>query len=713
MEVCNIVFSGTPRQTIKSRMRTLGLYLVRCPANVQEKVRKARPQLAGFKVISLIAKRDVAVLEAYHQSRAPNERSKFFEPYSPNLQESSAHVEKNRPRSALLKVKRDFSPEVRGGKFSAIPSVNATSQNVLIKGNQSSVETTTTKHPTVSSVITATTSKTQVSPKDPGSESDDEFSQYKEEDECSSSDDDDNSDDSHVEGNLLEDQYGDDVVPLLEKRKLDSTQFKKVVKEMKLMHIFYASELNYKRRSPRMTHSTWTKHVERLITFFSYASDVFNQTPALALVDDTVLVESFLKYLQNERRIQPSTAARYVHSLLITAKYIHVNNSCRDYEGVESVQQLRVLRQQLDKAHIVLKSMPSVRLFWPQYQELVRSLFRKYDGASGAVKARLHMKFTMLLLFAVNPGRGKELRSLRLLTDVNDNRVQEVVKRIPEGDNVILFSNSGSVSLIEKGYKTVSKYGTNVVEFDSEFQFLTYHLREYGMTSRLKLLPRGATHDTYFVNSSGMPFNSSGSFSKYLSRLFKQHLGFPCAINEMRHSLVEHFRSSPESSDTKLAESLARVCKHNLRTQINIYDRRTEPERRSQALRYLNRSAENFILDEAPGTSADLTTDEEERDDLPSPGEMCALVPSDASFNDPKVLLAKVLKYTADGKNARLAWFKELDSRPNHFEFQVGTDVWQEKSSALIYPVDVRYHRSDGVYELRTPKQRIYAHVRN
>ena len=313
---------------IKSRMRTLGLNLARCPVNVQEKVRKARPQLAGFKVISLIAKRDVAVLEAYHQSRAPNERSKFFEPCSPNLQESSAHVEKNRPRSALLKVKRDFSPKVRGGKFSAIPSVNATSQNVLIKENQSSMETMTTKHPTVSSVITASTYKTQALPKYPGSESDDEFSQYEEEDECSSSDD--NSDDSHVEGNLLEDQYGDEVILLLKKRKLDSTQFKKVVKTMKPMHIFYASELNYKRRSPRMTHSTWTKHVERLITFFSYASDVFNPTPALALVDDTELVESFLKYFQNERHIQHSTAARYVYSLLITAKYIHVDNSRKD-----------------------------------------------------------------------------------------------------------------------------------------------------------------------------------------------------------------------------------------------------------------------------------------------------------------------------------------------------------------------------------------------
>ena len=142
---------------------------------------------------------------------------------------------------------------------------------------------------------------------------------------------------------------------------------------------------------------------------------------------------------------------------------------------------------------------------------------------------------------------------------MTDNRVQEVIKCTPEGNNVILFSNTGSVSLIEKGYKTVSKYGTNMVEFDSEFQFLTYHLREYGMTLRPKLLPRGAIHDYYFVNNSGVPFNSSGSFSKYLPCLFKQHLGFLCAINEMRHSLIEHFRSSPESSDTKLAKSLARL----------------------------------------------------------------------------------------------------------------------------------------------------------
>ena len=79
IEVCNKVFSGTPRATIKSLMRALGINLVRCPTNIQEKVRKARPQLASFKVISLITNRDVLVLQAYHQSRAPNESTKFIE----------------------------------------------------------------------------------------------------------------------------------------------------------------------------------------------------------------------------------------------------------------------------------------------------------------------------------------------------------------------------------------------------------------------------------------------------------------------------------------------------------------------------------------------------------------------------------------------------------------------------------------------------------
>ena len=62
-------FSGTPRQTIKSHMWTLG-----CPTIVLDIVRKDRPGLCNYyNVISLITKRDVFVLQAYHQSHVQNE----------------------------------------------------------------------------------------------------------------------------------------------------------------------------------------------------------------------------------------------------------------------------------------------------------------------------------------------------------------------------------------------------------------------------------------------------------------------------------------------------------------------------------------------------------------------------------------------------------------------------------------------------------------
>lgn len=460
-----------------------------------------------------------------------------------------------------------------------------------------------------------------------------------------------------------------------------------------------------------MAESTWQKHVERLVTFLAHCVTNLNLKPALSLVDDLAVVEGFVNHLKENRRVQNSTASRYLHSLIITAKFIHADESRRDYEQVESVCDLRSLRNQLEKAQRLTKSAPSVKLLWPQFQEVVRSLHCKYEETSGVVRARLHMNFTMLLLFAVNPGRAKELRTLRLSTEgLEEQEIRKLVKSFPEGDNAIIFSSEGPVWLIEHGYKTASKYGPNAVRFDTaEYQFVTFHLKEYKGVSRPRLLSEDK-HDYFFVNKRGTQFKSASSFSHYLSHVFQEHLGFPCAINEMRHALVEHFRSSPESSDVRLAESLARVCKHSLRTQINIYDRRTESERRSQALSYLNRSAVNFILDEPPCSPTDGS--EREAEDLPSPGEMCALVPSDSSQRDPTVFLAKVLKYTADGKSARLAWFKEVETRPTYYEFQAGTDVWEENTSSLIYPVDVVFHRLDGTYELRTPKERLCSMVK-
>ena len=50
-------------------MRNLGLKLVKAPQEIQDKLRTARPYLACYKVLSLISKPEVAILEAYEDSR--------------------------------------------------------------------------------------------------------------------------------------------------------------------------------------------------------------------------------------------------------------------------------------------------------------------------------------------------------------------------------------------------------------------------------------------------------------------------------------------------------------------------------------------------------------------------------------------------------------------------------------------------------------------
>ena len=124
------------------------------------------------------------------------------------------------------------------------------------------------------------------------------------------------------------------------------------------------------------------------------------------------------------------------------------------------------------------------------------------------------MNFTLLLLFAINPGRAKEFRTLRIATDIPENEVDKLVRKLPNGENFMAFAKNGVTHLVEKGYKTVKRYGPNVIEI-SEFHFVDFHLKCYVEWSRLKLIPRGCAHDFFFVNKQGSP----------VSKIFLQLLG--------------------------------------------------------------------------------------------------------------------------------------------------------------------------------------------
>jgi len=628
-EVCDKLFPNIPKSTIKSRMRNLGLKLLKAPQEIQDKLRTTRPYLACYKVLSLISKRAVVILEAYQDSREERKQTSNRQ-YGPFLSNANG-IDTNYKHGGEQTDSFQSGGEgfLRDNEQATMPpKKNCLSTNFLVENLLNACPgSLVVEQPQIDQPLAGfSESQEQIVDNQMSSDSEPELS-------------DSSDNDSDFGSSTEEESEGEqdaDIVELFKKKDLDVDSFPSVVKRLSEMKEFFQSDLNSKRRQSKMSDVTWAKNLERLVIFLAYCSRTLKLDPRLQWVEDMTIVESFIKHIKHRRRVKNNTAALYVSSFITASKFLHASESRSNYDAVDSISDLRALQNQLNREHAVLESSKGPenrRLFWPQFQELTRSLHRQYEDETDVrQKARLHMNFTLLLLFAINPGRAKEFRTLRFAADVPKDEVDQLVRKLPNGENLIMFAKNGVTCLVEKGYKTVKRYGPNVIEM-SEFHFVDFHLKRYVERSRPKLIPGGCTHDVFFVNNRGSPFRSPGSFSSYLAKIFRDNLGFHCTMNEMRHALVENFRSSQDSSDVQLAESLARVCKHSLRTQIQVYDRRSQHERTKRALHYLNQSAVNAIVDDIPGTSCNADEDEDDSGgerELPAPGEICALIPADA-----------------------------------------------------------------------------------
>ena len=163
----------------------------------------------------------------------------------------------------------------------------------------------------------------------------------------------------------------------------------------------------------------------------------------------------------------------------------------------------------------------------------------------------------------------------------------------------------------------------------------------------------------------------------------------------------------PESGDDSLRESFATLMKHSVRTQKRYYDERPLAQKKSKALHLLG-SMGSRSLGEG---SVDVLSDEDEElniELLPAQGDFVALVAANSTKSVPEVFVAKVLRISDDRKTAYLAEFSELE--PGKFKLEAGKS-YREATNALIYPVDVVYSHSNGVYELRTSKNEIHQRV--
>ena len=94
---------------------------------------------------------------------------------------------------------------------------------------------------------------------------------------------------------------------------------------------------------------------------------------------------------------------------------------------------------------------------------------------------------------------------------------------------------------------------------------------------------------------------------------------------------------------------------------------------------------------------------------FPNPGELVALVAANATWPKPEVFVARLLRLSEDHKTTYLTDFNELE--PGQFKLNVGKS-YKEAVASLIYPINVVYVHSNGVYKLRMPKIDIHNQVK-
>ena len=181
----------------------------------------------------------------------------------------------------------------------------------------------------------------------------------------------------------------------------------------------------------------------------------------------------------------------------------------------------------------------------------------------------------------------------------------------------------------------------------------------------------------------------------------------------MQHELAENFMSSKDSSDVQVTESQARVCKHSLHTQREVYDWRRQQERMKHALHYFHQSAVTATVDDIPSIphNADNADSSSKEHGLPTPQEIsCFFLPIhdlDLSI----FLLGKSFKihFTWSDVLLGVATKKKKASQSSILGWQYGRE---EKVPSLIYPLDITYNQDEGSYELRSAKKEIYQKAR-
>ncbi|XP_028394270.1 uncharacterized protein LOC114545159 [Dendronephthya gigantea] len=487
--------------------------------------------------------------------------------------------------------------------------------------------------------------------------------------------------------------------------------------EVKDLRHFYLKALNHHRAGPPFSKTTVDKMVERAMSFMYFCLNVKNIAMlTLDLFNNIELYTSYVEYLKGTRNLKPSTIVAHLIIGINVLKFNLANfqpnspdseNASRTISALQSFQRhFQHESSMISKLHKEgFTSKATQQFYFAHVLETLRNIRDKYLETHGLEKSRHLHDFVLLATYLrAIPGRSKELRTMKLHIEADCGTFDFTSV---DGGNFIVFQEGNSVVIVQFDFKTSKSIGPTRIDV-SDDEDLVYYLQLYTKARPSLLL--GKSHDFFFLNKRGAPFDSSSSIARYIGDIFMREVSIRASTNALRHAIITYFSTLDDSKDINVRKSLALLMKHSVRYQESTYNDLTHHEKTQKGREVIREKIASNIFGEADFIALPDESDcqNDSGDELlPAVGDIVALLDPVSTKNHISFFIAKVARFTQNKQQAHLISMELLPDSTNLYRLKPGR-TWKESVKALVFPIDIVYNATSKAYELRTLSDDIF-----
>ena len=502
-------------------------------------------------------------------------------------------------------------------------------------------------------------------------------------------------------------------------------------KQLKDYRAFWTDEeFQRHRKGEAWSSATLDKREQRVLLYLGFLASVIKAVddPRLLCLNAVLnhhAVTVFVDWCQKGRLMANSNIVENVSAFCSVVKFLHRDSplAANNFADLEVLSRYKSLRNRLSsKALNPQKTIADLESEskWLPYElfiEAIEALQQEFDvmletldngsgdpgpdGGDSRSGARLLHDLCLLRIYQACPSRSGEVRQLEFVDwgTLDGLRGRKVLSRyvLESRRNILTRRPLSCFSMHIGSSKTTRHTGVTSTDFqEALFPALDRSLQQYLLDPnyRRELLRRDHQHSFVFTTFGGNRFDGP-AFSRYLSNLIQRLTGVKATSNVLRSSFVSMLMG--ENPDDSLKASAAKLLNHGLRTQAEVYDRRSATQKKYHAQSFVAKRDREFCGPMTTGRRSKTTVIDF------SPGMIVVVPFKDTTTGDDAFWLAKVMSCDG-GAELTLIELASTDT-PNEYRADLRS-VWREPVTAC-YLCDVQYDERSNVYLLRTTSDEI------